>query len=117
DRAVTMIRCMWGLSGFSFFPNSRVCLLNHLLAKVDTHKVVLKNVVIKHVLGCFAEVCNPLRNCGRSHAEGHVLRVAGANRVVVAADSADPAGYKMCIPRILSLHENAVAAKDRGGAV
>ena len=54
---------------------------------------------------------------GRSHAEGHVLRVAGAGGVVVAADAADAAGDEVGVARVLALHEDAVAAEDRRGAV
>ena len=54
---------------------------------------------------------------GRLDTEGHVLRVGGAGGVVVAADAADAAGDEVGVARILALHENAVAAKDRRGAV
>jgi hypothetical protein len=37
--------------------------------------------------------------------------------VVVAADAADAAGDLMGVARILPLHEHAVAAEDRRGAV
>ena len=37
--------------------------------------------------------------------------------MVVAADPADPAGDEMGVARILALHEDAVAAEDRRGAV
>ena len=37
--------------------------------------------------------------------------------MVISADAADPAGDEVGVTRILVLHENAVAAEDRGGAV
>ena len=53
----------------------------------------------------------------RLDAEGHVLGVAGAGGVVVAADAADPAGDEVGVARVFALHEDAVAAEDRRGAV
>ena len=37
--------------------------------------------------------------------------------MIVAADAADPAGDEMRVARVLVLHEDAVAAKDRRRAV
>ena len=53
----------------------------------------------------------------RPDAERHVLRIGGAGGVIVAADAADAAGDEVGVARILALHENAVAAEDRRGAV
>ena len=53
----------------------------------------------------------------RLDAEGHVLGVDGAGGVVVAADAADTAGDEVGVARVLALHEDAVAAEDRRGAV
>ena len=99
------------------FPDARVRLLHHHLAEIDADEVVLENVVIEHVLGGFAEVDDPFRQRRRLHAVGHVLRVDGTGRVIVAADAADAARDEMRITRILVLHENAVAAEDRRRAV
>ena len=59
-----------------FFPDAGIGLLHHLLAEVDADQVVLKDVVVEHVLGGFAEIDDPLSQCGGSNAEGHVLRIA-----------------------------------------
>ena len=37
--------------------------------------------------------------------------------MIIAANSADPAGDEMRVARIFALHENAVAAENGGGAV
>ena len=92
-------------------------LLDHLLAEVDADQVVLEDVVVEHVLGRFAEVDDPLGQRRRPDAERHVLRVGGAGGVVVAADAADAAGDEVGVARVLALHEDAVAAEDRRGAV
>ena len=73
--------------------------------------------MVEHVLGGFAEVDDPFGHRRRLDAEGHVLRVGGAGGVVVAADAADAAGDEVGVARILALHEDAVAAEDRRGAV
>ncbi len=98
-------------------PDARVGFLDHLLAEVHAHQVVLKDVVIEHVLRSFAQIDNPFAQVRRANAEGHVLRVIGAGRVIVAADAADTAGDEVRVPRILALHEDAVAAEDRRSAV
>ena len=98
-------------------PDAGVGLLDHLLAEIDADQVVLEDVVVEHVLGRLAEVDDPLGHGGRPDAEGHVLGVAGAGGVVVAADAADPAGDEVGVARVLALHEDAVAAEDRRGAV
>src|SRR5262249_53237764 len=72
------------------------------------------NVVIEHVLGGLAEVDDPLAHGRRADTEGHVLRVAGAGGMVIAADAA---GDEVGVARVLALHENAVAPEDRRGAV
>ena len=73
--------------------------------------------MIEHVFGRFAEVDDPFRQGRRLHAVSHVLRIGGTGRVIVAADAANAAGDEMGITRILVLHEDAVAAKDRRCAV
>ena len=44
---------------FSLLPDAGVSLLDHLLAEVDPDQVVLKNVVVEHVFGGFAEIDDP----------------------------------------------------------
>ena len=75
------------------------------------------DVVVEHILGRLAQVDDPFAHLGRADAEGHVLGVAGTGGVVVAADAADPAGDEVGVARVLPLHEDAVAAEDRRGAV
>ena len=98
-------------------PHAGIGLLDHLLAEVDADQVVLEDVVVEHVLGGFAEIDDPLGEGRRPDAEGHVLRIGRAGGVVVAADAADAAGDEMGVARIFALHEDAVAAEDRRGAV
>ena len=98
-------------------PHAGIGLLHHLLAEIHAHQIVLENIVVEHVLGGFAEIDDPLAQRRRTHAERHVLRIGGAGGVVVAADSADPAGDEVRIARIFALHEDAIAAEDGGGAV
>ncbi len=102
---------------FRFLPNAGIGFLDHLFAEIDADQVVLEDVVVEHVLGGFAEVYDPLGHRRRTHSEGHVLRVGGAGGVVVAADAADAAGDEVRVARIFALHEDAVAAEDRGRAV
>src|SRR5262249_36204220 len=70
-----------------------------------------------HVLRGLAQVDDPLAECRRPDAVGHVLRVDRAGGVVVTADAADAAGDEVGVARVLALHEDAVAAEDRGAAV
>ena len=97
--------------------HARVGLGDHLLAVVDAYQVLLKDVVVEHVFRGFAKVDDPLAKVGRLDAVGHVLRVAGAGGVVVAADPADAAGDEVRVAGILALHEDRVAAEDRRRAV
>ena len=97
--------------------HARVGLGDHLLAVVDADQVLLKDVVVEHVFRGFAEVDDPLAEVRRLDAVGHVLRVAGAGGVVVAADTADAAGDEVGVAGILALHEDRVAAEDRRRAV
>src|ERR1700733_2239354 len=101
------------LSVLGLGPNAGVGLLDHLLAEVDADQIVLKDIVIEHVLGCFAKIDDPFGDWRRSHAEGHVLSVGSAGCVIVSANTADAAGNEMGIARIFALHEYAVTAKDR----
>ena len=91
--------------------------LDHLLAEVHADEVVLEDIVVEHVLGCLAQVDDPFGQCRRLDAEGHVLGVASAGGVVIAADAANPAGDEMSVARVLALHEDAIAAEDRRGAM
>ena len=100
-----------------FREHAGVRLLHHLLAEIDPDQIVLIEVVVEHVFGGFTEVGDPFAHVRRPDAERHVLRVAGAGRMVVTADAADAAGNEMRVARVFAFHENAVAAKDRGRAV
>jgi hypothetical protein len=73
--------------------------------------------VVEDVLCRLAEVHDPLPQGRRLHAIGHVLGVLRADGVVVAADPADAARDEVGVARVLALHEDAVAAEDRRGAV
>ena len=117
-----MVRNPWSFAcGASFFSvfrvNGRIRFFHHLFAEIHADQVVLKNVVVEHVLGRLTEIHDPLPQCRWSHAEGHILRVGGTRRMVVATDTADPAGDEVRVPRVFALHENAVAAEDRRSAV
>jgi hypothetical protein len=108
---------VWRHGGLGFRQHLWVRFLHHLLAKIHAHQIVLKYIVVEHVLGSFAEIHDPFSNVGRANSESHVLRVGSAGRVIIAADSADATGDEMSVAWILTLHKNAVAAEDRGGAV
>ena len=108
------VRCL-GVLGLG--QHARVGLGDHLLAVVHADQVLLKDVVVEHVFRGLAEVDDPLTEVRRLDAVGHVLRVAGARGVVVAADAADAAGDEVGVARILALHEDRVAAEDRRRAV
>ena len=97
--------------------HARVGLRHHPLAEVHPDQVLLEDVVVEHVLRGLAQVDDPLTEVRRAHAVGHVLVVDRAGRVVVTADAADAAGDEVRVPRVLALHEDAVAAEDRRGAV
>jgi hypothetical protein len=101
---------------FRFGPHAGIGLFHHLLAEIHADQVVLKNVVVEHVLGGFAQIQNPFSERGRLASERHVLRVHRAGGVVVSADSADAAGDEVRVAGIFALHEDAVAAKDRRSA-
>ena len=109
---VRRLRCVLRL-----FPHAGIGFLDHHLAEIDADEIVLENIVVEHVLGRFAEIDDPLRQGRRLDAVGHVLRIDGAGRVVVPADAADAARDEVGVARILVLHEDAVAAENRRGAV
>ncbi len=117
DLAIAVQISVGRLGTLGQIEDSRVGLLDHLLAEIDAHQVVLEDVVVEHIFGRLAEVDDPLGHRRRPDAEGHVLRVARAGRMVVTANAADPAGDEVGVARILTLHEDAVAAEDRRGAV
>ena len=102
---------------FCLLPDTGIGFLDHLFAEIHADQVVLEDVVVEHVFGGFAEVDDPLRHRRRPHSECHVLRIGGAGGMVIAADAADAAGDEVRVARIFALHEDAVAAEDRGGAV
>ena len=73
--------------------------------------------MIEHVLRSLAQIEHPLAHCWWFDSIGHILGVDGAGRVIVATDAADAAGDKVGVARIFALHEEAVAPKNRGGAM
>ena len=97
----------------SFGEHAWIRFLYHLLAKVHPDQVVLKDVVVEHVLSGFAKIYDPLGDCRRTDSESHVLGIRGTCGVVISANPANAAGDEMGVARVLSLHENAVAAEDR----
>ena len=117
DRAVAVRAGVRRLGLRRLLPHAEIGLAHHLLAEVHAHQVFLEDVVIEHVLGGFAEVHDPFADVRRLDAVCHVLRVDRAGAMVVAADAADAAGDEMSVARILALHEDAVAAEDRRGAM
>ena len=117
DGAITMITGVRRLGVVGPLQYARVGLGDHLLAVVHPDQVLLEDVVVEHVLGGLAEVDDPLAEVRRLHPVRHVLGVAGAGGVVVAADAADPAGDEVGVPRILALHEDRIAAEDRARAM
>ena len=114
---VSVILRVRSLCLLRLFPNARVGFLHHLFTEIDADQVVLENAMIEHVFRRFAQIHDPLTQRGRFNAIRHVLCVNGAGRVIVAANPANAAGDEMGIPRILVLHEDAIAAKDGRGAV
>ena len=117
DRAVAVRVGVRGLRVLRLGEHAGVGLGDHLLAEVHADQVLLEDVVVEHVFGGLAEVDDPLTEVRRLDAVGHVLRVAGAGGVVVAADAADAAGDEVRVAGILALHEDRVAAEDRRRAV
>ena len=117
DGPITVIFRVRRFGFLRFFPNARICFLHHHLAEIDADEIVLENVVIEHVLGCFAEIHDPFTKRRWLHSVGHLLCITGAGGVIVAADAADPAGDEVGVARIFVLHEDAVAAENRRGAV
>jgi hypothetical protein len=110
--AIPVYDPMGGLGLLRAGQNTGIGFPHHLFAVIDTDEVVLKEVMVEHVLGGFAEIDDPLGHVRGSHPEGHVLGVHGAGRVVVPADTADPAGDEVRIARILAAHEHTVPPKD-----
>ena len=117
DRAIPVQGGMRGVRSLRAVPYGRIGFAHHLFAEIDADQIFLEQVVVEHELGGFAEIDDPVGQHRRVDAEGHVLRVAGARRVVVAANAADPAADEVSVSRILAFHEDAVSAEDRGGAV
>ncbi len=98
-------------------PDARVRLADHLFAEVHADQVILKDVVVEHILGCLAEIDDPLTEGRRSYAERHILGIAGTGRVIVTTNTANTAGNEMSVARVLAFHEDAIATEDRGGAM
>ena len=85
-----------GKSALGLGQHAGIRLLHHLFAEIDPNQIVLEDVVIEHVLGCFAEIHDPFGQGGRADSERHVLRIGRARGVIVAADPADAAGAGPC---------------------
>jgi hypothetical protein len=117
DGAVAVVAGVRGLGAVRTLEDSGVCLGDHLLAVVDPDEVLLEDVVVEHVLGGLTEVDDPLPQVRRLDAVRHVLRIARAGGVIVAADTADPARDEVRVARVLALHEDRVASEDRRRAV
>ena len=117
DGAVAVDAGVGCLGVVGLLEHAGVGLLDHPLAVVHPDQVLLEDVVVEHVLRGLAEVDDPLTEVRRRDAVGHVLVVDRAGRVVVTADAADAAGDEVRVPWVLALHEQAVAAEDRRGAV
>lgn len=117
DGAVAVVGGVRGLGALREFEDAGVGLPDHPLAVVHADQVLLEDVVVEHVLGGLAGVDDPLAEVRGRHAVRHVLCVDGTGGVVVAADAADAAGDEVGVAGVLALHEDAVAAEDRRGAV
>ncbi len=117
DRAIAVVGRVRRLGAVRLLEHAGVGLGDHLLAEVDPDQVLLEDVVVEHVLGGLAEVDDLLAERRRVDAVGHVLRVARAGGVVVAADAADATRDEVGVARVLALHEDAVATEDRRRAV
>ena len=117
DGAVAVVARVRRLGVVGHLQHAGVGLGHHPLAEVHPDQVLLEDVVVEHVLRGLAQVDDPLAQVRRADPVGHVLVVDRAGRVVVTADPADPAGDEVRVPGVLALHEDAVAAEDRRGAV
>ena len=117
DGAVPVLGRVRRLGAVGQLEHAGVGLGDHPLAEVHPDQVLLEDVVVEHVLRGLAQVDDPFAEVRRADAVGHVLVVDRARRVVVAADPADPAGDEVRVAGVLALHEDAVAAEDRRGAV
>ena len=106
DRAIAVQIGVRSRRVFRSRKHRGIGLLDHPLAEIDADQIVLIQVVVEHVLGRFAEIDDPFGHRRRMDAEGHVLGVAGAGGVIVAADAANAAGDEMGVARIFALHEN-----------
>ena len=60
DGAVSVLVGIGRLLLLRLLPQAGIGLLHHLLAEVHADQVVLKDVVVEHVLGGFAEIDDPL---------------------------------------------------------
>ena len=113
DGAVAVLARVRGRRVFGFGQHRWVGFGDHLLAVVNADQILLEDVVVEHVLGSLAQVDDPFAEVRRLHPVGHVLRVTGAGRVVVATDSADPARDEVGVPGVLAAHEDGIAAENR----
>ena len=117
DGPVAVVAGVRRLGAVGPLQHAGVRLADHPFAEVHPDQVLLEDVVVEHVLGGLAQVDDPLAQVRRPDPVGHVLVVDRAGRVVVTADAADAAGDEVRVPRVLALHEDAVATEDRRGAV
>src|SRR6476660_5180767 len=117
DGPITVVLCVGRLCFLGLLPDSRIRFLHHHLAELDADEIVLENVVIEHVLGCFTEIHDPFTKRRWLYSVGHLLCITGAGGVIVTADAADPARNEMGVARIFVLHEDAVAAENRRSAI
>src|SRR6202140_4360496 len=117
DGAIAMISPMGRLCFIGKFQHARIGLPDHLLAVVNSYQIFLEDVVVKHILGCFTQIQNPLTQWRGLDTVGHILCVNRAGGVVITADTADAAGDEVGITRIFALHKKTVASKDRRSAM
>jgi hypothetical protein len=113
DRSIAMDIRVRREGFFRLCKDTGIGFLDHLLAEVHTYQIVLKQAVIEHVLGGFAEIDDPFRDWRRNNAVRHVLRINRASRVIIATNSTDSAGDEVRVSRVLPFHKDAVAAEDR----
>ena len=117
DGPVAVLLRMRRLGFRRLFPHTRIGLLDHHFAEIDSDQIVLKDVMVEHVLGSLAQIDNPLGHVRRLDPVGHVLGIDRTRRMVVPANAANAAGDEMGVPGVLVLHEDAVTAKDRRRAM
>ena len=111
--AKTMQRGVRGIGPLGLREHAGIGLSNHPLTEIDADEIVLKEVVVEHVLGRFAEVDDPVSKRWWVDAECHVLRVASTRCMIVAADPTDAARDEVGVARVLAAHKYGIAAENR----